>query len=375
MTAFEWLQIVLSYGVQITLVLAVAWYLDWTLKSSEAKSRVWTSAFLGLGVLLAAGLMLPKLQLFHPWSEIHPSILLGVIETEFVVGKTLLILWFFGVLVVLSRWVWHFFRLHQFIRSTHSLSTEQQAQLSNLVAANLTTIGDRQVQYRSSPEQLGPFCYQFHTPFVFLPESLLMGDPVELSHVLRHELTHLKTRHPMQLFIQKFLQTIFWFHPLVWVSGQRAGLVREFVCDDASTSDPGTTATYLRTLVRVVENRSKPQSGTFAIGRTASELRQRAMRLASDADTPQRIWPHLASVLPILAALLVSQIWLPVNPLASSRSAFTRWPSWTASTLHAFDVKVRDYERFDHSVQIHELIERRASDTPEPLAEEATGKS
>ncbi|WP_417734620.1 M56 family metallopeptidase [Rosistilla oblonga] len=361
MTSFEWLQIVLSYALQITLVLAFSWYLEWTLKSSQAKSRVWTSAFIGLGILLVAGLMLPKLQFFHPWSEIRPSVLLGVIEAEFIVGKTLLVLWVFGAAIVLSRWIFHFVQLHRFIRSTEPLDDERRRRCNTLVEAELCTIGKQPVQYRISPEDLGPFCYQFHTPYVFLPESLLAGDAVEMSHVLRHELTHLKTQHPMQLFIQKFLQTMFWFHPLVWASGQRAGLVREFVCDDASTSDPGTTATYLRTLVRVVENRAKPQSGTFAIGRTSSELRQRAMRLAAGNDLKSSVWSHSVSLLPILAALLISQIWLPINPLASSQSMFTRWPSWTANALHAFDIKVRDYERFEPNVQLHELMERQGN--------------
>jgi hypothetical protein len=59
----------------------------------------------------------------------------------------------------------------------------------------------------------------------------------------------------------------------------------------------------------------------------------------------------------LLTTLACSQLWLPTSPLASSRSRWSPWPTWTATTLHAFDISVRDYERFDQAAQLHNWIE------------------
>ncbi len=358
----EWLQLLLSYGVQATLVISITWLLDLWSHSSQMKSRIWTACFLSLIGLLAAGLLLPRLQLLHPWSELEPGELLYVANAQFVIGRALLAIWLLGVAVMLLRWVWDFVRVIHFVRSCQMLSEADQRQLSNLVAPSLRSVSGRRVQFLRSSEELGPFCYQFHQPLVFLPESLVGGDPAELRHVLCHELTHLQTQHPMQLFLQRFLQTFLWFHPLVWMSGKRAALVREFVCDDAVTENGVATAAYLKTLLRVVERRTVPQNGTFAIGRSAAELRIRAQRLVKELGL-KRPRPTFYSALMIpLLTLVVSQIWLPLNPLSPSNSIWSRWPSWTAATLYAFDVRVRDFDLHDPRYQIHELMEARDKD-------------
>jgi hypothetical protein len=73
---------------------------------------------------------------------------------------------------------------------------------------------------------------------------------------------------------------------------------------------------------------------------------------------------------------LASQIWIPCDPLASSRSVWSPWPRWTAESLHCFGVCLRDYERFDRRVSMHELRFEDASDDnqhAEPLAASPAG--
>ena len=64
-----------------------------------------------------------------------------------------------------------------------------------------------------SDEAEGPFCCQLHQPVIVLPRFLLEGSRDHLRHVLIHEVEHLATNHPLQLFITQLAQVVCWFHP------------------------------------------------------------------------------------------------------------------------------------------------------------------
>ncbi len=371
MNALQWFQFLLSYLLQATLVIALAWLLEHRTRAAVTKTRIWAGCFVSLLGLLAAGLLLPHLEWLHPWSRLGPSELLSAANAEFVLGRGLLAIWLLGCCVMLVRWGIRFLDLRRLIWSCPELSPADTHRLSGMVESGRLRPGGMPVVFRLSPEEFGPFCYQFHQPIIFLPQSLLAGDPTELGHVLDHELTHLETRHPMQLFAQQLVQVVLWFHPLVGVSGRRASLVREFVCDDAASGDGASTASYLRTLLHIVEHRAKPQGSVMPIGRSPSELKRRAKRLVAAVSRPAPRW-GLAPVAGLLvAAALASQVWLPTNPLASPTTRTSPWPSWSAAALHAFDVNVRDFERFDARLQLHELLEdedvRHAAGSLAPL--------
>jgi hypothetical protein len=56
-------------------------------------------------------------------------------------------------------------------------------------------------------------------------------------------------------------------------------------------------------------------------------------------------------------AALCMLIWLPVNPRASRRADFSPWPAWTARSLDAIGMPVRDYEIDGHRLDGHEHLE------------------
>jgi beta-lactamase regulating signal transducer with metallopeptidase domain len=236
--------------------------------------------------------------------------------------------------------------------------TDVDRRFRGLVEPEALVAAGKPVEFRLGPEEIGPFCYQFHRPIVFLPASLLTCDPEELRHVLGHELTHLRTDHPMQLCLQKATQCVLWFHPLVWVASGRANLVREFVCDDAASGNGASTAAYLRTLLGIVERQRGFSRSSLALGRSVSEMRIRAARLVARHN---RISPALR--LPVVTATLVAAIvasllWLPTDPLTSARSVSSPWPTWSAAVLHALDLPVADFPAFDARTTTHELAEQ-----------------
>lgn len=365
MNGLQWFQVMISFAVQATLVLSIAWAVERRTACATAKARVWTACYLSVLLLLAMGVLLPRLDWLQPWAAVGPRQLLAVAQLEYSLGRALLAIWALGAGVMVVRWGMQFLSVQAFIASCPEYPAEVQRRLKHVIPADYLSFPRvERLSFRESPRELGPFCYQFHQPLVFLPTTLVEGDLTELEHVLRHELTHLRTQHPMQLFLQRLTHVVLWFHPFAWTCGRRSSLVREFVCDDAASGDRQSTASYLRTLLRLVENGSGTAGGTLLLGRSQSELKVRARRLAFEVDRRQSTG-LLAIGVVCGMALAFSQLWLPTNPLASRRAIFSPWPSWTATIAHGFGVNLRDYETFDADLQLDELLEiQRRTESP-----------
>jgi uncharacterized protein (TIGR03435 family) len=66
-----------------------------------------------------------------------------------------------------------------------------------------------------------------------LPEGIFERlTPSQLQAVIAHELCHFRYRDNFTGAIQMFVETIFWFHPLVWWIGKRMVWERERACDE-----------------------------------------------------------------------------------------------------------------------------------------------
>ncbi len=220
------------------------------------------------------------------------------------------------------------------------------------------------LQIKVCGEIAGPFCWQLHRPLIVLPKRLLQEDADSLRHVLLHELEHLRTQHPLQLFLQGTCSTIFWFHPMVWWAAQRADLTREFLCDEVAALEGGSISGYLRTVVKIAEgcrdiSCNAPAVGTLAFGNRESAFVRRSNRLVKLASRSTYTSPYrsaMALSAMIAMIVLVNFLWLPVNATASTRSEWSPWPSWSAKVLHDVGYSMRDFELFDERSQLGEEL-------------------
>ncbi len=209
-----------------------------------------------------------------------------------------------------------------------------------------------------SPDDVSPFCWQIHSPVIVLPEIVRDFPVAEQEAIVKHELAHLRLQHPLHLFLQRLVEAVYWFHPLVWWASRQAADAREFRCDRESVGSRLDVAEYLRSLLRLMESQLNPPerlpAGIGFMG-DASLLSRRARALAecpNPSPRPRQTWRAL---FPLLAAgALCSAIWLPVNPSASRRSEWSPWPTWSAKVLDATGVAVRDYEIDGHRLNPRE---------------------
>lgn len=363
MSALHWFQFLISFAIQAAIVTIIACRIERLCKNATTKTRLWTSYYLCIVGLLVAGLLLPHIHWTNPWQYMNDRNLLRVVHIENAAVSLLLCVWLLGVVWLAISWTYGSRQLNLFIRKCRCATGDELAAIAAATPAPLRNAGGRSIEFRILPDSIAPFCYQLHRPLVLLPRAVVTGDADDLRQILQHELTHLHTQHPVQVFIQRSVQTLLWFMPSVWTAGRLARLAREFVCDEAAVDGAEAAARYLRMLLRYARCENECDAAVLNAVRSPHELNVRAHRLAScdgDSDAGVR---RFAPALLLLVALTATQLWIPTHPLASSKTWYSPWPHWTAAVLHAFDIPVRDFDPFDSRLQLHDL-EKQGSSAP-----------
>ena len=369
MTTAQWLEVVLSYALQVLLVVAACKGLErWIAKTSD-RCTIWSDCFLCILFLCCTAMVLPRLHLIQPWSQLEPRTLLTVTAAQDFVGRLLLAVWCIGMSVTLLRWIVRGQYLRRMLKTCEQMSPEDVQKLFGHTKIGVAS-SQLPVVLISDAAQ-GPFCWQLHRATIVLPRFLLEGSRDDLRHVLLHEVEHLTTNHPFQLFWQHLVQVICWFHPAVWNAASRASLLREFTCDEVAAGNGADSAAYLRTLLRIAERCERTKNAsTMSFGRTPSEIVLRARRLVDITKNTHRdltsrtLGRRSAAAVLFAATLLISLIWIPMDPLASSRSMWSPWPRWTTQAAHCFGVSLRDYEHFDRRSQLFEISRQAVNQTP-----------
>jgi len=164
------------------------------------------------------------------------------------------------------------------------------------------------VEGASSPVLVGLLC-----PVIVLPAAVLRTlGPAEVRPILLHELAHCRRCDLWVNWLQVVLQTVYWFHPLVWVANLRLRAERELVVDDLVLAHLGSgREAYGESLLRVLRQGSERQWLTPAYVGIVEPRARIAFRLQRILDPErglsQRLsWPARMAVA-ALALVLIPQ--------------------------------------------------------------------
>jgi beta-lactamase regulating signal transducer with metallopeptidase domain len=294
-----------------------------------------------------------------------PRTVAHVATLEMQTGSILFLVWVGGAAISLALFVIRSQRAGRFLKSCEPLDAALllDAATASEPAEFPQDSPKHRIRLLASERLAVPFCWQLHRPYIVLPRYLVDRIGPELRFIIRHEIEHLRTGHPMQLFLQRLVEIAFWYHPMIWWASHRSALVREFACDEAAVKSPSDIVDYLKSLLTVVEHatavdRDAPSSLTFGGGKSIVAARaRRLVRIANEsAESRSPRISGLAAMLSLsIAALLATLVWIPVDALASPRSAWSPWPAWTSGVLHDFGVHARDYEAYDSRTRLYEL--------------------
>ena len=108
------------------------------------------------------------------------------------------------------------------------------------------------VEIRSSPGLLEPGVVGLIRPVLLLPQGILerLTSP-EMDAILVHELCHVRRRDNLLAGLHMVVETIFWFHPLVWWIGARLLEERERACDEEVVSQGNHPDVYAEAILNV----------------------------------------------------------------------------------------------------------------------------
>lgn len=163
--------------------------------------------------------------------------------------RLLLVIWAFVAVagsLRLLRWHWQLSRL---CRAAHPptpdvLQTVEQIQHRLCVSTRL--------EVRVSAEAASPFACGLFKPVIILPQSLVQDlSSAEISTLLSHEIAHFRQRDLVWCVAWRWLQTLCWFHPLVWGIPAAHSLACEQEADRIASAQLPDRNSYARLLAQL----------------------------------------------------------------------------------------------------------------------------
>ncbi len=160
-------------------------------------------------------------------------------------------LWALISLLLLARSAAGFAALHL----QKKYAREAPPELRELLERCLMRLGiKRRVRVMLIREGNSPMLAGVLRPSVLIPERLLSElDSAEMEHIFLHEATHAARYDDWTLLLQRVIQAVFVFYPVVlWVARQ-INLEREAACDADVISATGDARAYAKCLTHVAE--------------------------------------------------------------------------------------------------------------------------
>ena len=155
----------------------------------------------------------------------------------------------------------------------------QWCALRRLARAARRLPGDYGIPVLSSAARIEPGVFGAVHPVLIVPEGLDSAlTSSQFETLLTHELRHLRYRDNLTAALHMAVETVFWFHPLVWWIGAKLIEERERDCDGAALARGGSPGDYARAILRVCERYgASPLPYAAAIG--SSDLKKRVREI------------------------------------------------------------------------------------------------
>jgi ankyrin repeat protein/beta-lactamase regulating signal transducer with metallopeptidase domain len=160
------------------------------------------------------------------------------------VKNILACLWSVGFLFMLVRFLIDWHRIKRIMRLAEPLPVELLPR--DIFPTRLKLLLSAQIG--------GPLCLGIFRPVILLPKKMCSnGMSEDLMMVLGHELAHVERRDWLVNIFQRIIETVLFFHPLVWYASAQLSHEREILCDHHVISKGVSPTDYIELLTRVVE--------------------------------------------------------------------------------------------------------------------------
>ena len=264
-----------------------------------------------------------------------------------------LILWAAGALFVAARWTAAWLRIRAMVRSSAPMPIVFP------------------IPVRSASGYIEPGVFGIFRPVLLLPAGI--ADrllPAQLQSVLSHESAHVCRRDNFWAAIHMLVETLFWFHPLVWWIGTRLADERERACDEEVLRRGSHPETYAESILAACQLYLESPLPCVS-GVTGADLKQRIERIMAER-LPRNLTIRtklllaaigtIAVIAPIFAGLLRAQAPAPrsfevasIKPNRSGSMAI-RMRQWPGGGLLAENATLRMLVQNAYQIRPHQLI-------------------
>jgi beta-lactamase regulating signal transducer with metallopeptidase domain len=226
-------------------------------------------------------------------------------------SQILFISWLTGIAMMVGLLRLQYGRVRRRLRGARAVNDAEVLRLFHGAREALGIQAD--VLLFKAPELDTPILFGLRRPAVYLPIAVVRDFPrSQLKAVLIHELAHYQRRDLLVNWLQVVLQTLYWFHPVVWLAGLRLRQERELVVDDIVLAQlGGEQMEYGESLLNVMRRTARKHglaAGYVGIIETKRSLTYRLNRIM---DVRRKVTTRLgwtsAMVILALALLLIPQ--------------------------------------------------------------------
>jgi uncharacterized protein (TIGR03435 family) len=242
----------------------------------------------------------------------------------------LLALWATGAVLVLFRARLQWYRVRTIVSRALPLTSGREV---DILRSLERAVGSRRpLPILATDTFLEPGIFGIARPVLLWPRAI--GERLtdeQLEAVFAHELCHLRRGDNLAALFHMAVQTVFWFHPLVWWIGARLITEREHACDEEVIRRGSERETYAESILKTCQFFVESPIACVS-GVTGSDLKKRIEEIMTkDAVTTpvvlNRALLIAAGVLVFVAPVAVGAL----NPPPQTRKV----PA--AATLPSFD--------------------------------------
>ncbi len=185
--------------------------------------------------------------------------------------------WFLGIAILGLRLFGSWLYIRQLVRTgfpvQDSIWLDRLKQLSDRMQIG-RTVHLLQTALVEVPMLIG-----WLRPVILVPTALFAGlPPDQLEAILIHELAHIRRHDYLVNLLQVLIETLLFYHPVVWWIGHKLRHERENCCDDLALLIVQDRGVYANALAALEETRSVQLTLTMAA--SGGSLLQRIQRIA-----------------------------------------------------------------------------------------------
>ena len=154
-------------------------------------------------------------------------------------------------------------------------------------------------------------------PMILMPIGLLAGlPPAQIEAILLHELAHIRRCDYLVNLLQRLVEGLLFYHPVIWWISRVMRAERENCCDDIAVSISRDTQEYALALAALEQNRLRAYE--TAIAATGGSLMKRIRRLLHPERANGTYAPFLAGAIFVAIGAVSLAAWQPKVPQQNS---------------------------------------------------------